>query len=463
MGVLGATAAALFISFHWTIALAGGSIVFLLSALENEKFILFVIFLMPFGWILSTDTPVRNVQVVFHFLVAVGFFTGQSFRSHLRVRELFRPVISRASLLYLCIAVVPTILDKTKQMHESLRSDFSIVTYVAFYFVIVTWANSRDRVCGILRVLMLSTIVTALFALYQEASGGFSSLALFLYPPNVYFDDGWIGRATSLMGAPNNLAGYLNLILPFSLACCVLGPNKWKKLSIWTFGLGTLALLATQSLGGLAGFAAFIVLGVFRFVPTMRKRLAFLGGLCTTIGIFYFFIHIITPVHTDQQLESDAVSRLALWASAWDLFTQHPAIGVGWGNFTAIYGLVDLDFIPDKVAAHNIYLQLLSETGLAGFLAFFYLVGQSWRQAERQWRRSKDFLNQALAFGVQGALLTVLVHGFVDFLFQVCVQFGTLFWTLLALLVVSSRGYAVAVEAPALTGDEFGMGQPQAL
>ena len=86
-------------------------------------------------------------------------------------------------------------------------------------------------------------------------------------------------------------------------------------------------------------------------------------------------------------------------------------------------------------AVHNLYLQLLAETGLVGFVAFFYLVVQSWRQARSQWRSSVDFLDLALAFGVLGALLSVLVHGFVDFLFFA--QSGTLFWVLLALLVAS--------------------------
>jgi hypothetical protein len=44
-----------------------------------------------------------------------------------------------------------------------------------------------------------------------------------------------------------------------------------------------------------------------------------------------------------------------------------------------------------------------------------------------------------LAFGVLGAIVTVLLHGFVDFFFQVSPQFGTLFWVLLALLVVSCK------------------------
>jgi O-antigen ligase len=82
-------------------------------------------------------------------------------------------------------------------------------------------------------------------------------------------------------------------------------------------------------------------------------------------------------------------------------------------------------------------LQLLAETGLVGFVAFFYLVVRSWRQAWSQWRSSVDFLDLALAFGVLGGILSVLVHGFVDF--PLAVQSGTLFWMLLALLVASGR------------------------
>ena len=118
-------------------------------------------------------------------------------------------------------------------------------------------------------------------------------------------------------------------------------------------------------------------------------------------------------------------------------------MGVGWGNFVLLYGSDLSSFsalIPPGVfEVHNIYLQLLAETGLVGFVAFFYLVVQSWRQARRQLRSSLDFLDAALAFGVLGALLSVLVHGFVDFLFQVSPQFGTLFWVLLALLVASAE------------------------
>ncbi len=442
-GLLGVWLTWLFFTVPRPFAFLAAVGVFALSALENEAFLLFVIFLMPVGWELAGDAPVRDMHVVFHGLVVAGFFAGRLLRRGVDVRSLFRPAISRASLLFLCVAVLPTILDKQKLSHYSLRSDLDLAAYLGFYFLILAWVNSRERLHKVLSALLLSTVFTALFAVYQVAIGGFGSLWFALYPPGDR-DPSWGGRAASLLPGANSLAGYLGLILPFALACYVVGEGRWKKLGKWTLGLGSIALFTTQSLGGIFGLVAVLALGVFSFVRTARRRLALLGCLCISTCLLYLFRHIVNPVHTNGFVEFDTATRIWVWAIAWNLFAHSPVLGIGWGNFTAVYDLGDVYFVPDKDAAHNLYLQLLAETGLAGFLAFFYLAVQSWRQAQRQWRRSEDFIDRALAFGVKGALLSILVHGLVDFMFQNTPQYGTLFWTMLALLVVSSRESAAA-------------------
>jgi O-antigen ligase len=200
--------------------------------------------------------------------------------------------------------------------------------------------------------------------------------------------------------------------------------------------------VCTQSLGGLVSFGGVVVLAILCFAGNRKKKLALLGAVCALAVVFYFAKGILNPAHEGAGFAYDQSIRLVLWGIAWNFFTGSPLLGVGWGNFSALYGsyVTDISWIPaGQFEVHNIYLQLLAETGLAGFSAFFLLIFRAVLQAFSQLRCSVHTLEKALAFGVLGAILTVLLHGFVDFFFQVSPQFGTLFWVLLALLVVSDK------------------------
>lgn len=443
-------ATALFVCVPWTVAVVGAMIVLSLSAMENEPFLLIVIFLMPLRWLLQWDVPVREVFLVFRTLVIVGFFLGRLVRGQLGLRGLLRPSLTQASVLFLCVAVAPAILGRGVITHDTARSLLTLCTYIGFYFVILSWADSPQRVHKILLVLLYSTILTAGFAILQEIVGNYTSFWYFLNPP-----DDWTPpmdyRAPSFLGNCNVLAGYLNLFIPFSLGCFLLGKGQWKRLGAWTTGLGVVGVLCTQSIGGLVTLGGIVIFAILCFSRNWKKKLTLLAGICALAILFYFAKEILNPAHEQADAAYSPAARLVLWGIAFDLFVHSPILGVGWGNFLVLYGsyVSDVSWIPPGIyAAHNIYLQLLSETGIVGFAAFFLLIFRASRQAAHQLRSSLDTIDKALAFGVLGALLSVLLHGFVDFFFQVSAQYGTLFWVLLALLVVSGKrsGETVAGE-----------------
>ena len=71
-----------------------------------------------------------------------------------------------------------------------------------------------------------------------------------------------------------------------------------------------------------------------------------------------------------------STSRFELYAWAWKLFREHPLFGIGWGMYrTTVVGNVTFRAVLDT---HNIYLQLLAETGLIGFLVFVTLFLYMW-------------------------------------------------------------------------------------
>lgn len=72
------------------------------------------------------------------------------------------------------------------------------------------------------------------------------------------------------------------------------------------------------------------------------------------------------------------VRRWIEWTKAIEIFTQHPWIGVGWGRFSAYSAELELTGgfpkSPESwlfIHCHNLFFQLLAETGLFGVLIIF--------------------------------------------------------------------------------------------
>lgn len=436
LGIAGAAIAGLFFSAPLSIALVGGVATFALSALEVEPFLLLVIFLLPVVWVVQADLPLRNVPIVLRSVVVAGFFLGRLLRGQVRASRLLRQSLSWASLLFVGAVLASGVLTQGLT-YDSLRARYEMVSDLGFYFMILAWVDSQERFRKVSMVLLCSTAVTLGFAIIQELAGGFTPLWFYLNPVIDSFQP-WNGRAASFMNHPNSLAAYLNMILPFSLACYVVGKGKWRKLGGCLVWIGFAVLLSSQSIGGIVAFGSVLVLAIFCFVQNRNRRLLLLVGICGLALGFYIARETLNPAHAgDSVIGYDAATRFVLWSTSLDLFVHSPITGIGWGNFPTFYGsYVNISWIAAGIYnVHNIYLQLLSETGILGFVAFLRLVFVAAREAWRRWRGLESRLGRSLGFGVLGAILTLLVQGLVDS--QFTAQMEALFWTLLALLAAS--------------------------
>jgi hypothetical protein len=398
---------------------------------------------MPIGWAIGTPGEGHDVVGLVRDFVVVGFFLGRLWRRQIDVRRLLGSKPARAALFFFGALVLSMVFAPGGWRQNSLSGLHSTASQIGFFFFVIDWVDSRERLHRMISTLFYSTILTAAFALFQEVVGGYTSLWYRFYPPTEFFE-GWDGRATSFQAHANFLAGYLNLVLPFALACCLVDSGKLRKLGGWTLGLGIAALLCTQSLGGLTGFIGMLVLAILFFAGSLRNKVALLVSLFTLIFFAYGLRSVLNPSHSERAMLLDFIDRFALWQTAWNYFRASPVTGVGWGNFLNLY-VADLPISSRAgvLTAHELYLQLLAETGLVGFAAAFYFILQCWRQALRQFRSSNDFLYRVTAFGALGAIISVLGHGFMDFFFTVSSQFGTLFWLVLALIVASGASKRV--------------------
>ena len=261
-------------------------------------------------------------------------------------------------------------------------------------------------------------------------------------------------RAAGTFDQPNPYAGYLGLTLPVAVSLALWA---WQRLAaltepapaqrrnlLWALYTSTavavigLGLLASWSRGGWLG--ALAGAGVIIACRSRRALLSILaGGLLLLMAVLvsglnpslipapilqrmadvpaYFGVGVETVVNqpiTDENFS--VIERLAHWIAALRMWEQSPWLGVGPGNYAAVYPEVRLPLWEEPLGhAHNIYLNVLGETGLAVYLLLWtgivvWLVRRLRSVPMGSW-------THALLVGVLGIVAHLTVHNFFDNLY----------------------------------------------
>jgi O-antigen ligase len=186
-------------------------------------------------------------------------------------------------------------------------------------------------------------------------------------------------RLTGTIGDANEEAAVLvaGLMLAAGLAA---GYKRGSPQRMWAALAGVFifaGLLGTVSRGGLVASGFALAAGAI-FGGRWRRQafVALLAGGALVGGYFA----VLAPLEARQHLSSsDTSGRADLWKVGWSMFKDHPALGVGAGNFqdaSARYvnragPLTRADLIVDVPhVTHNVYLELLDDLGVPGLIAF---------------------------------------------------------------------------------------------
>jgi O-antigen ligase len=265
-------------------------------------------------------------------------------------------------------------------------------------------------------------------------------------------------RVFGTFGQPNPFAGYLNFGLLLALALALFtreARERWVAAA--AAAIIAFATVLADSRGAELGLATAIA--VLLVVAWRRERIA---GIALLIGVpvlalAWFFGIIPARLREDllQQVSLGPVNaanfsiqeRLAHWVAGWRMFQAHPLLGVGAGNYSAVYARYQVSPVWFEALghAHNYYINAAAETGMLGLIAIFSVVGISlwagWRAVRALAAHSQAdvSIGWALALGLLAALVAHSVHNLTDDLFVhgLELQFGLCIACLLSLLRLS--------------------------
>jgi O-antigen ligase len=231
----------------------------------------------------------------------------------------------------------------------------------------------------------------------------------------------------------NDTAVWLGVGVCFGAFMGIMRDGLLPKVLGWSLAvLSAWAIVVTNSRGGFVGLAVG-TLGILWF-----SRRAIIGALAVGAIAALAFSHLPAG-YIDKRLMSATdpndetrVERLYSWHRAWDMFLDHPVVGVGAGNFAWRVGKYDSSeaAIQERKfkrsvagrAAHSMYFQLLPETGVAGLLCYAVILMASLRIAMRVRRkdtvRIMDPMDRSVALAAAAGLIAMSASGaFVSVLF----------------------------------------------
>jgi O-antigen ligase len=330
-----------------------------------------------------------------------------------------------------------------------------VIAWITFFGAFALGASLRDPRdrARVVNAAAAGSILVSAYALLQAAGVDFIQWA-----QNVD-----VSRTRSTLGSATFLGAYLAMIVPIAgrLALSRSEPVRIRAIHTGAAVLGSIALLTTQTraawLGAVAGILLVLVLELPRLRANPARSAAVVGVGLVVVLLFATVSPAASRIRSivDPSLGTGR-GRLLQWDRTLHLIAARPVLGWGPEAYAFVFPrfidpgferIVGRDVIPDR--AHNVFLDLASNTGVLGVVAFLVILGLVARGVIRA--RERDAVTVALAGGCTAYLVQL------QFSFPVA-DLDTVFWLFAGLMIAStvrksrtvSRGWAVVPLVAAL-------------
>ena len=387
------------------------------------------------GWSLGSLRLSRNVlQLPLVAMFVLGLFQLLPFRQPENAGATSIPLINSLSF-------------------DPYSTRFVLIQVTALFMylaAVLVFVDTPKRLRLIVRTIIVFGFCLAIFGLTQN----------FTSPGKVY----WIRETPQAQAfGPfinrHHFAGYMELALALPLGLVFTGaiPKEKKFIYLFAAGLMAVALVMTNSRGGIIALLAellFLVatMGLRRHhkkkKSTQKPRIrsaAVKAGLALALIVALFggvvllggedaLTRVVGTVNTDDP----TTGRAHFWAVTVDIIKNHPWIGTGLGAYGVVYtGYDSRNGVYRLEQAHNDYLQTLSDGGIIGAIIGLFFIVNLFRLGFIR-RDSRDDFRRGVATGAMAGCFAVLVHSFFDFTLHTTAN-ALLFLVLAALATMNGR------------------------
>lgn len=300
-------------------------------------------------------------------------------------------------------------------------ADMWIWRFMPFVVVLFLLNNYIDAK-KVMLTAFAGITVTSVYAVYQGLAG--------------------MSRANGFYGHPMTLGGWLCIFLPLLLI--EFFEKKLLKQYHWLAGLAFCICSAGLVFNATRGawLAVGIVCGLLLIYYMLKsKRNMVIGALfIILISVLLVnntkFMHRLDTIDDFNKYQSNT-ERILIWKSAWNMFKDHPILGVGLGQYTVNYQqkyILPQAKEPNLGHAHNNFMQMLAENGIVGFAGFIVMFGYIILKNSIEWIKTKN----VYALMIIVSTVCLILQGFTEY------NVGNsaiikMYWLILGLVVILGK------------------------
>lgn len=308
------------------------------------------------------------------------------------------PTLLRAALLILAAASILGILVAPNHVAALGIWRAYYIEPAIFAVLAMTFLRAGQQ-RSILIALAGSASIIALFALMQVTT-------------RLGIPDAWLteGRATGFFAYPNAvglflapITSLLAVIALFSLQIT----RAHRALLLGTSLLLTLGILVAKTEAALVAIPASLILALWiSGIPSIKTKIA----ATSVAALLLVVICALSPTIVQKLtlMDTSGLVRRSQWSETLRMLADHPIVGVGISGYpTALVPYHDASQYEIFQYPHNLVLNIWSELGVLGLIAFVLLLVVFIKHLIHH-------RNDVWILAAGAALMTMMIHGLVD-------------------------------------------------
>ncbi len=344
--------------------------------------------------------------------------------------------------IYAALLAVQLALGTSPYHYAGVQDLMRDLLYALVFFLVLQSCKSREDLMKLVLALVLFGFALAVFAMLQELTS--NGKIYWIRQPRF---GGWFFGPYANR---NHYAGLMEMLAPLPLVLTMSRHFSSAQKTLLGFAAVVMgaSIFLSASRGGIVAFLLQLTfLGICMYSSRSKKQLVAGVGLVLVLMLGFMFWVGGGRVLKRFEKINDA-TRVSIAKDTLHMIAAKPLLGWGAGNYQYIYPQYR-SFYSDKFVdhAHNDYLELAAETGLAGLglaLVFLFLLYRHGLAGIANWQVS---LTAGVRLAALVACTGILVHSFLDFNLHIPAN-AAMFFAMAALVVREGHTRKLVEEAP---------------